>query len=287
MQLIPAFLHIPKCGADYFLSKSWSVFIDFLIKSLSGEGAGVLNKVHRLIINKNKVPILTALVYDPFSACKSMKPCYKKHESPNNKFVSYIDYDSFLQEMKISKLKIFAVIVEPEGIPLIDGNFFENLQTNNEIRFEYITTLQDPLKMTEAFFVSILERSKKTKERACKTFSAFVRSKFAPYGWLIKKINGDNLKRINKKAYLKAIHALDKVKIFNLSDIDTLISNIYLQCHNINADQLNIKYNEEKINRKKFKLNFNNDIKDIFEKKARLDMEIYKRYCKSRAPGGI
>lgn len=288
MQLIPAFLHIPKCGADYFLSKSWSLFVDFLMKSWTIERTNILIKAHRLIVTNNLgVPILTAIVYDPSSACKSLKRCYKNHENPNNKFVSYIKYEDFLKEVKISMLKIFSVIIEPEGLSLISDDFFKDLENDNKIKFKYITTLQHPFKMVESFFISVLKRSQETGETSHRSISTYIKSKNAPFGWLVKRLNGNDSGKLTKKAYLKAINVLDKVKIFNLSDIDSLILNTYAECHNIDANQLNIKYSEEKINRKKFDLDINNDIKNLFEKKARFDMEIYKRYCKSYAPGGI
>lgn len=286
MQLIPAFLHIPKCGADYFLSKSWSIFIDFLIGGLSYQKANALIGAHRLIItNDAGLPILTALVYDPSGICKSEKACYRRHENPNNPFVSYISYADFLKEIKISTLKLFSVIVEPDGINLIDKDFFKDLESNNGIKFKYIATLQEPVKMVESFFISILKRSKETGETYSKSLSSYIKSRNAPYGWLIRKINGDDSKIISKKAKLKAIEVLNKIEILDLKEIDILISNTYKECHNINQNNLHIKYSEEKINVKKYNLNIDDNTRLFFEKKSKFDLEIYKRFILEKKAG--
>lgn len=279
MKEIPAFIHVPKCGADYFLSKSWSIFIDFLMRGQSYQKANVLTKAHRLIITNNiGLPVLTALVYDPSGICKSAKPCYRKHENPNNSFVSYISYVDFLKEVEISTLKLFSVIVEPDGINLIDKNFFKTLEANSKIKFKYIATLQEPIKMFQSFFISILKRSKETGESRSKSLSSYIKSRNAPYGWLIRKINGDDSKRVSKKTKLKAIEVLNKIKLFDLKEIDILISNTYKECHNINPNNLHIKYSEEKINPKKYNLNIDDNTKSFFEKKSKFDLEIYQRF---------
>lgn len=279
MQKIPAFIHIPKCGADYFLSKSWSIFLDFLMSGQVIERKSILMKAHRLIVtNESEVPILTALVYDPLSSCKRGKPCYKKHENPNNQFVSYISYDLFLKEIETSMLKIFSVIIEPEGIGLIGKDFFRDIEAKNEIKFKYITTLRDPLKMMESFFFSILKRAKNTGETSYRSFSSYIKSKNAPYGWLIKRLNGDDSKKVTEKIYLEAVDLLSKIKISNLEEIDKMILDAYVDCHRINFENLNIRYKEEAINPKKYKLILSDKDKTLFEKRAKFDIKIYKKF---------
>jgi hypothetical protein len=291
MNQVPIFLHIPKNAGTYVLGYTMEMFRCYGILS------GWRNKknwnidLRRIILQNNEgVQISTIFLYDPEKIRDSNKYFLKY---PQDEYCNIVSLNNFLEEIskKNDKLQIFSILIEDHGIKYIKDHLYDDICNINNISPLYYTILRNPYERALSLY-SYLGSSYSHHEPThgtikTSTFEEYINSNQLEDSWLIRRLlNLPDNSIISSKNYEDACVLLDKFKIKNINEVESLLNEVFFLSYQITKEKIKDLFidsiNKNRYNYK-IKIPFeslNEQTKKNFSLRTRFDADIYNKYCK-------
>lgn len=286
MNKIPVFLHIPKNAGTYVLGITMSLFRHYGIsKGWRNKPNWNLN-LRRILLQKEGVQIATVFIYDPEEIRKTNKN-FKSHHM--DEYCNTVDIDSFLQELKNKKIKLFSIIIESRGLKYIKDNLYEIICKQHGSFPFYYAIFRNPYDRALSMYHYITS-SKSVHELThkaitSKTFTDYIKSDKLEDSWLIRNLNNiPDYENITENDFNDACSILNNFKINDILNVNQLIDDVFFNCYGITIS--NIVTNEiidKNITSYKNKICFeelDEETKKIFLNRTELDQKLYNKYSK-------
>jgi len=285
---IPVFLHIPKNAGTYVLSWCFNLIRMQGIIAKKNSQLDWNISLRLILVKKNNETIFTAVAYDPFHL-----------ENPNfsintqNKYVSEIDFNNFLLEIDKGFIEFSSIHIESYGFKFLKTDLYKNLFSKINKNPLYFCILRDPLSRAQSMYNYILSNNSIHEETHGKiesrSFIDYIKSHEIEDSWLIRSFIGisDN-DPITHEDFINTCDFLDNVRIRDISQTNSLIDNIFIECYSIGIEYLNnflnksiqIKNENNTTNSSIIKLfELDKELKSILVNRTKFDYKIYEKYC--------
>ena len=204
MNKLPVFLHIPKCGGTYILSWAMSMF------RLWTQRKHLENERFLISVKHNDVIILTIL------AC--VRDCANFIINPIDKHNIIIDLDAFLLELSKEDMKIFFIMIEPDGFFVIENKVIESMCNLIEKSPIYYMTMRDSFFRCQSLY-NYLNSEKSNHEEThgsikSTTFKDYLRFEESEDSWLIRVLIGiPDGESISEQYFDQVCAILDSINI--------------------------------------------------------------------------
>ena len=273
MNKIPIFLHIPKSGGTYVLTWAMSMFRFWTNKNESQD------KRRLISVKYNDLIILTVLacvdndidfIINPIDECNHI-----------------INLDDFL--IKLSKMDIFFIMIEPDGFFVMKTQVIKSICDTVEKSFIYYMTMRDSFSRCRSLY-NYLNSENSNHEKlhgsiASNTFENYLHSNELEDSWLIRSIiNISKDQAINNDNFDEVCNILNEVNIVDIENIDSLIDDMFNECHLITRQdvlphQIILNKNETNVLKIEFS-ELDNETQSAFLKRTEFDRKLYNKYCK-------
>jgi len=291
MNKVPVFLHIPKNAGTYVLSWIMKLFRYYGIAKKWNNHVGWNLCLRRLLITHENRVILTAFVYDKTNECKS-NSFFNKVE--NDEYCNQTTLLYFLSELLNKRFFVFALIIEADGFSFFRQGLmvlFNQILDTTSVCYMILREPFDRAKSMYSYINSTFSAHEPTHNNIkSKTFHDYINSSELEDSWLIRNLVGvSNNEEIQNTHYNDTCKLLHTFKIKDISKVDDLINEVFLECHNIAQSSIpdhmidiNLNNNSKKNILDTISLNsLDEHTKNTFLKRTHYERLLYSNFCKS------
>lgn len=274
MNKIPVFLHIPKSGGTYFLSWAMSMF------RLWTQKQELYNGRYLISVKHNDLIVLSVI------AC--VKNCTNFINNPNDNYNIIIDLDKFLLELSKKEIKIFFIMIEPDGFFMVKNRAIEYMCNIVEKYPIYHMTIRDSFSRCQSLYNYLNHKNSSHElfhgDIKYITLRDYIHSDKLEDSWLIRVLNNiPDSESISEQHFDEVCTILDNFKIKDIQEIDSLIDEIFEECYSMARKdvlpiQIIINRNETKMPKIDFS-ELDNETQEIFLRRTEFDRDLYKKYC--------
>jgi hypothetical protein len=239
---IPVFLHIPKNAGTFVISALMDIFRYYGTTQNWNNEYGWNIRLRRIHVETKNKTVLTLFAYDADNI-RLTHPCLK--QSKEDPYVTIVDLNDFYNNFKTITLGLFAVIIESDGVALLQEKILpllENIITP-QVNYRYYLLLRDPLSRAHSMFCYILSENSKHEctHNALKslTFEEYITSYEVEDSWIIRTFLNLPLEHIiTDEDFKQTCLFLNKFKIAEVSKAYQLLEEMVDVCYNVNLQNI-------------------------------------------------